>query len=318
MTQKQSLVSIVMPAYNAAAYIRQAIDSIINQTYSNWELLIADDASNDETKAIIDSYTDPRIKTYHNTVNKGYQSTCNKLFALAKGDFITFQDSDDYSVENRIELLINAFVQNPKLGMVGSAYEVVSDQGEFIQTIEKPCTHTEIRAVIQQTSPFCGATLMVTRAVYEEIGLYRPFFEGRSHQDYDWAYRVADKYETMNLKDVLYYYRQSPEGNSKIVSLKRYTGFELAKYLGRQRAETGKDDLMRGEPQKVETYIEEYIVAPFKNDPSLIYRIYATKYMYNRLYKKAKQVAWQAFLKRPFHFINFRTWFYCWRHSLGK
>lgn len=309
------LVSIVMPAYNAADYIRQAIDSILAQTYTNWELLIADDASKDDTRKIADSYTDPRIKTFHNEQNKGYQTTCNALFALAKGDYITFQDADDYSTSSRIELLLNAFAAHPKLGMVGSAYNIISESDEPIETIIKPCSYEEIRAVITDKSPFCGATVMITRAVYEKVGLYRPFFEGKSHQDYDWAYRIADLYESINLPDVLYYYRQSSGGNSKRINASRYIGFELAKYLGKQRAESGADDLMRGKEATLQKYVDEVLLAPYTADPALIYRIYASSFMYNKLYRQARNAAWQAFLIRPFHLVNFRTWFYCLRHG---
>ena len=82
----------MIPAYNVEKYIRQAIDSILNQTYSYFELLIADDASTDTTKQIINAYQkiDPRIKTFHNKKNEGYLLTTNKLFQKCKGDYIAF------------------------------------------------------------------------------------------------------------------------------------------------------------------------------------------------------------------------------------
>ena len=90
-----------MPAYNCEKYIHQAIDSVLNQTHINFELLIADDCSTDTTKQIIDSYKDPRIKTFHNNINLGYLKASNKLFSLCKGSYITFQDADDTSELNR-------------------------------------------------------------------------------------------------------------------------------------------------------------------------------------------------------------------------
>lgn len=316
MDKQKKLISLVMPAYNAADYINQAIDSILAQTYENWELLVADDGSKDNTKQLVAAYKDSRIKVFHNEKNLGYQSTCNRLFSLCNGDFLTFQDADDYSAPRRLELLLNTFLSNPAIGMVGSAYDIVSYRNEHIETILKPLSNSDIRKVISHQSPFCGATIMVKKEVYDKVGLYRPFFEGKSHQDYDWAYRVSDLYQSCNLSQVLYFYRQNPGGNSKKIKAERYIGFELAKYLGKQRSENkGYDDLMLDKEEDLQQYVDEVLLAPYKKDPALIYRTYAASFMYNKMYREAREAAWQAFRIRPMNHVNFRTWFYCYRHS---
>src|ERR1700752_3454291 len=127
MDKKVSLVSVIMPAYNCEKYVKKAIDSILNQTYSNFELLIADDCSKDSTKNIIDSYTDNRIKRFHNETNMGYLQASNKLFKECEGDFITFQDADDYSAPNRLELLISFLEKNSSYSCVGSNVIKVDD-----------------------------------------------------------------------------------------------------------------------------------------------------------------------------------------------
>ena len=97
------LISVVMPAYNVERYIEKSINSILDQSYPNVEILVADDASTDKTKAIIDGYTDARIKRFHNESNQAYLKTCNKLMSLAKGQFLAFQDADDFSHVQRFE-----------------------------------------------------------------------------------------------------------------------------------------------------------------------------------------------------------------------
>ncbi len=311
------LVSVVMPAYNAAAYIDEAVESMLAQTYQNWELLIADDASTDNTKAVLGKYQDPRILFFHNGKNLGYQSTCNKLFALCKGDFITFLDADDYCPANRLSLLLAPFAQNPNLGMVGSAYHIVDNDKNLIDTVYKPLTYAEIREHLPKESAFCGATIMFSRRVYETVGGYRDFFKNYAYQDYDWSYCIADKFESINLAEPLYSYRQSPESNSKKISAQRFVSDKIVQYLGNQRATQGKDDIETQNLTALNAFVQK-LLAPFEADTSLIYRQYAAVFMYNKLYKKAKNAAWQAIKLNPTQLINYRTWFYCFRKSLFK
>ena len=119
-----------MPVYNVEKYIVQAIECILNQTYSNFELLICDDGSQDRTVEIIESYSDSRIKLFKNKANRGNLKTTNFLLQQCKGDFITIQDGDDYSVSNRFEIILNAFEKHPAIGMIGSNYMAVTFDDE--------------------------------------------------------------------------------------------------------------------------------------------------------------------------------------------
>lgn len=319
----QPLISIVMPAYNAADYIDEAIQSILNQTYTHWELLIADDGSQDQTRAKIAAYADEaRIRILPNDKNIGYQATCNRLFALCEGEYLTFLDADDFCPPQRLELQFAAFAANPNLGMVGTAYDIVDMSGRLIDTVHKPLTYKEICEALSHKSAFCGATIMISRAVYEAVGGYREFFKNYAYQDYDWSYCIADKFESINLADSLYSYRQSPNSNSKKISAKRFISDKIVQYLGKQRAERGQDDLERGDVAALEAYVAQ-LLAPFEAEPALIYRRYAENFMYNRLYKAALAAAWQAIRKGPTSLVNYRTWLYClrvglWRTLRGK
>ena len=126
---KEAVISVIIPAYNAELFIAKAIQCVLNQTYPHFEILIADDASTDNTRNIIDSFNDSRIKRFHNSENMGYLKTCNKLFSKASGDYITFQDADDVSVENRLEIQINEFLKDTELGLCTSNCKLVKKNG---------------------------------------------------------------------------------------------------------------------------------------------------------------------------------------------
>src|SRR5688572_6705716 len=126
------LISVLMPAYNAGRFVHQAIDTVLNQTYRNIELLVIDDCSKDNTLEIIRSFHDPRLKLYYNEKNLGYLKTCNKLFDLAKGEFIAFQDADDYSDKTRLEIQMKEFEKDSRLSVCGSNLTAVKENGELM------------------------------------------------------------------------------------------------------------------------------------------------------------------------------------------
>jgi len=105
------LVSIIMPTYNCGRFIKESIDSVLSQTFTNWELIIVDDCSNDDTQDIVHSYIDPRIHYWQNEQNMGAALTRNKALRKAKGRYIAFLDSDDIWTPTKLEHQL-AFMQN--------------------------------------------------------------------------------------------------------------------------------------------------------------------------------------------------------------
>jgi glycosyltransferase involved in cell wall biosynthesis len=103
---KKSLVSVIIPAFNTENYIKECVDSIVNQTYDNLEILIYNDGSTDNTLEILKQYRDSRIRVYTNSKNRGVSHARNVLLEKAQGGYIMYQDSDDISFENRIEILV--------------------------------------------------------------------------------------------------------------------------------------------------------------------------------------------------------------------
>lgn len=109
---KEDLVSIIMPSWNTANYIGESIESVINQTYKNWELIIVDDNSSDDTDKVINKFKDKRIKFFKNNKNLGAALTRNRALREAKGEWIAFLDSDDLWSERKIEFQINYMNEN--------------------------------------------------------------------------------------------------------------------------------------------------------------------------------------------------------------
>ena len=110
--ENKGLVSIIMPSYNAEAYIKDSILSVIQQTYPFWELIIVDDCSNDKTVSLIKSFNDERIRLFQNDVNSGAAISRNKALREAKGKWIAFLDSDDLWTPTKLEEQINFMISN--------------------------------------------------------------------------------------------------------------------------------------------------------------------------------------------------------------
>lgn len=130
---EKDMVSIIMPSYNTAKYIGKSINSVIKQTYKNWELIIVDDCSNDNTDSIVNKFLiDERIKYFKNKKNSGAAISRNKALKEAKGRWIAFLDSDDLWVDNKLEKQIN-FMKKNNYSYSYSYYQEISEQGKSLQ-----------------------------------------------------------------------------------------------------------------------------------------------------------------------------------------
>lgn len=312
------LVSIILPAFNARQYVALAIQSIIDQTYRNWELLICDDASSDGTYLeIVKRFSaEGRIRLFRNTSNLKLLKTRNKLLDSATGTLITFQDADDYSDRFRLEKLVAEFGAKPHLGLVSSQIGYIDRGGKLLRASVKPLDYASTLSLIYSDNVIGGSNMMIKREALDSVGgKFRGYFDGLSYQDYDLSFLIAEKYECYNLPDVLYFYRQHGRSASKIISVERLLARQVVIHLAEQRRERGFDDLQAGDTQKVDLFFEG-LKEPYKKDRSRIYRDYAADFMYNRLYRKAVFASICAISASPHRIVNYRTLFYCLRRSL--
>jgi len=308
-------VSVIMPVFNAQESLSRAIDSILNQTYADFEFLIINDGSTDSSSQLIKNYTDERIAFINNEPNSGSLKSRNELFDLAKGKYIVFQDADDFSVENRIETLVNFMETNPDVYLCGSNATFYNEKGVATFTSSKPETSEEIRKHFRNSIPVLFASSIVRREVLESIGKFKPFFFDLGNYDYDWMYRISEKHRCANIKASLYHVSRKDTSNSlTIVNPYKIIGHKIVQFLASEREKKGFDSL-ENDLEKVKQFAEEAL-EPYKNDPSL--------YLYNRIvgllsenmYNEALKVAALAIRKNPKKILNYRTYFYVWRKRL--
>ena len=162
------LISIVLTVYNGEKYLRESIDSIISQTYENWELLILDDCSTDSSPIIAKEYenNDERIHYYRNEKNLRLPRNLNKGFSLAKGDYLTWTSDDNRYKSTALEKMYNALKTSENAQFVFASCRIIDEEGKEIEYIM--VNEESKKRIVGLDS--VGACFMYTRKVYEEIG----------------------------------------------------------------------------------------------------------------------------------------------------
>ncbi|MBD2526706.1 glycosyltransferase [Nostoc sp. FACHB-133] len=202
-------VTVLMPVYNGEIYLREAIDSILSQTFQDFEFLIINDGSTDSTREIVCSYEDPRIRLIDNDYNLGLTQSLNKGLKLAEGEFIARQDADDISEPERLVKQVDFLETHPEVALVGTWYKQIDTQGNLICECQLPYDCTQIRWGLLFYSPFIHSAVMLQKsAVLEQIGFYN---EVAIHaEDYELWCRIALRLKIANLSDYLIKWRVHP------------------------------------------------------------------------------------------------------------
>lgn len=199
----EELISIVLPVYNGEKYLRESIDSVLAQTYKNWELLIVDDCSTDSSAAIAKEYAskDRRIYYYRNENNLRLPRNLNKGFRLAKGDYLTWTSDDNKFKPTALEKMYDALKNNQNAQFVFASCRVINSEGEEIEYIM--VDDKRKKQIVGHN--VVGACFMYTRKAYEEVGEYNPDFT--LVEDYDYWQRIYAKFNAVAISDILYEYR---------------------------------------------------------------------------------------------------------------
>lgn len=198
------LVSVLMPAYNAEKYIAQAIESILGQTFDDFEFIILNDCSKDRTEEIILSYNDPRIVYLKNEQNLGVAVTLNNGLAAATGKYIARMDADDISLPERLEKQVAHLEANEDIAVLGTNVELFNENG----TISTGWSATDSEQMKVDLLFACGLahpSVMMRTEVIRELGGYDVEFNGL--EDYELWCRVLQKSKVAMLPDILLRYR---------------------------------------------------------------------------------------------------------------
>jgi glycosyltransferase involved in cell wall biosynthesis len=190
-------VSVVMSVYNGEKYLREAVDSILGQTFGDFEFIIVDDGSTDSTWAILQSYDDQRVILLRNENNIGLTRSLNRGLAIARGEYIARMDADDISLPERFEKQVKALDENPRLGLVGSDVYYLYDATGHKRLVKLPHTDVEVKWHLLFHNSFAHSAVMFRRGLVEKIGFYdeaSPFA-----QDYELFSRIAEHCQVGNL-----------------------------------------------------------------------------------------------------------------------
>lgn len=194
---KKPLVSVVMPAYNVEKYVEEAVRSILDQTFLDFEFIIVDDGSTDRTPEILRSFFDSRIRLLFNETNEGNYPARNRGCRLARGKYIAVMDADDVAMPERLEVQVRFLEENPDVLLCGGAYKLLNKN----LTIVEPVKYEEIQYVLIKTFCMLHPTVMMRTDTLEEMSYYRT--NSLYAEDYDLVLRLALKGKVTNVPEVV-------------------------------------------------------------------------------------------------------------------
>ncbi len=227
-TQNQPEVSILLPIYNGAEFLRRAIDSLLVQTFTNFELIILNDGSTDCSQAIIDSYADPRIVRIGHD-NMGLHRTLNKGLRLARGRYICRMDQDDIAAPDRLELQVRFLESHPEVSLVGSTSWLANVGGKIERIASYAFADYEIRWFLLFDNPMIHSSVMFRREI---IGLSGGYEEDKRYdyaEDYDLWSRMSLHTSLWNIDSPLVTRTDTPGGMSlSNLQKQRRQAFEIS------------------------------------------------------------------------------------------
>lgn len=211
------MISVVMPVYNSEKFLSSAIESILNQSFSEFEFLIFNDASTDNSKQIINDYLkiDNRIKFHDSSINKGYSYLLNESLKYLNYNYLARMDADDISDKLRFEKQYDFLKKNQEYSVVGSFINIIDETDHFIRKSKYPINDYDIKKSLKEFSTFAHPSTMINTSYLNKIGGYRTIFEPA--EDYDLWIRLSKISKLKNIDEYLLNYRQ----HSSSVSLKR-------------------------------------------------------------------------------------------------
>ena len=233
------MVSVVMPSYNAERYIYEAVESILNQDYPNFELVIVDDASTDSTADIIGQFQDKRLKFFRNSSNHGIAYTTNKAIGYSSGWYIALMDDDDISLPQRLSVEVDFLQNHLDIAIVGSSASHINEEGKLINTGGTPHYNPKyIKAwLLFHCLDFHNGTAMMRREIFTSLRLsYRDGCHGM--QDYFFYIQASKKVSISSIDECLMKYRIHDKNTTnlemdknKIIREKLYSAFQYYSLL---------------------------------------------------------------------------------------
>ncbi len=200
------LVSVVIPSYNAARFVADAVRSVLAQTYPNLEVLVIDDGSADDTRQVMEQFASDARVHYHYQPNAGVSSARNRGIQIARGEFIGLCDADDLWMPNKLELQVPCFFGRPQLGVVYCKPLHVDVNDQPLETYQTDRYSGKVSDTLLLGNFVTGSTSLIPKECFDAVGFYDTSL--KTCEDYDLWLRISTKYEFLYLDQVTYRYRQ--------------------------------------------------------------------------------------------------------------
>lgn len=235
-------ISVVIPVHNCERYVAEAIESILDQTFGDFELIIVDDGSTDGTGAILDEYarTDERVRVIRHAEGQGEGAARNAGIAAAKAEHLAFTDADDLSEPERLELQKQYLDAHPEVGAVASSHILTDVDGDYLAARHVRYEGAELTDRMQRYCHLHHWSILFRTDVLRDIGGYRAGFAIAT--DYDMLLRLIERTSIGTLDHVVCRYRQVPSSMKYTGSEAMHESAAIARMFARQRAERGSDD----------------------------------------------------------------------------
>lgn len=201
-------VTVLMPVYNAEAFLAEAIESILKQTYRDFEFLIINDGSSDKSESIIKRYAslDRRIRLISRE-NKKLIATLNEGIEKAKGEYIARMDADDISTRDRLKIEVEYLDKHPEVALVGSNYTIIDERGKSLVTTNVFTHPDDLRLCLITCNQYGHGSTMFRKSIVEKLGKYD--MQALHIEDYDLWIRISQKYQVANIEKPLYKWRKT-------------------------------------------------------------------------------------------------------------
>jgi len=218
MAPHNPILSVVMSVYNGEAFLREAVDSVLGQTFGDFEFIIIDDGSTDQTPQILCDYAkrEPRVRVFHQR-NQGRAEALNSGVDLATAPLIARMDADDVSFPQRFEQQVEFMRTRPEVGLLGAAVDIIAQDGRKIGAHQPPFEDATLRATLLRHNPFRHPTLMMRKEAVLAVNGYRKAL--LDVDDYDLILRMAERTRMANLRECVLSYRVHPN-QASVVNIK--------------------------------------------------------------------------------------------------
>jgi glycosyltransferase involved in cell wall biosynthesis len=221
---KNPLVSVIMPVYNCVHFVGDAIDSIISQTFNNFELIIIDDCSTDGTFGVISSYVHPQIKIIKKVANTGLVTSLNLGIEKAAGEFIARMDGDDVCHPDRLRQQVNLLTADSEIVLCGTWYQLLNTN----QIVKHPLSHEEIKLALLDYCALGHPTVMFRKQFILQNNL-KYNVNSAAAEDYDLWTKIISLGKVANIPQTLLFYRTHPNQVSRTRQYDQETNSELCR-----------------------------------------------------------------------------------------